>query len=294
MARKSVPPKDMVIGHLDTGYWHLVSDPRSAFDDGLVANLGQGLSWLNVSGSLFGVPPGRYWVQWSYNLRNPTAVVGTQFRVATFSRDLVPVWHYETKSSIDYTPGTFRKFLHHTTATNKELLDPNEVFIFQLPQVLVVEENKPTVFVQMREHNTHKDGIMILFLRLVLAGDDEDDVKAEREDVEEEEEEEVDAEVARYEYEEVDNFSDQGEDGDNDGEYVDYGESDDDAENGDEGGHDGDGEPVAVDNGGYANGSSSTLSPNVDQDEDEDSNARPYFIRFAERNSHSGVSILDI
>ncbi|KAK3841492.1 MAG: hypothetical protein J3R72DRAFT_444981 [Linnemannia gamsii] len=320
--RKSVPPKDMVIGHLDTGYWQLLNDPRSSFDDGLVANLTQGLTWLNVSAKLFGVPPGRYWVQWCFSLQSSSAVVGTQFRVATFSRDevkryigqgcyvvfflfclfvlsgrysiidhmsplsqlQVPLWHNENKNSIDYTPGTFRKFLHHTTATDKEFLDPNEAFIFQLPRVLVVEENEPTVFVQLREHTAHKnkDGIMVLFARVVPAGDDEDDVKAEREDVEGEDgDAAIGDELSNHFNIQWDN--DNGDDAegveyDGEGEGGVYFDSDDDDGNAE------DGEPVAADGGGHANGLSSSSSSNGNLDEDY--NALPYFIRLAEHNSH--------
>ncbi|KAF9327100.1 hypothetical protein BGZ91_001628, partial [Linnemannia elongata] len=99
----------------------------------------------------------------------------------------VPEWHNEAKNTITYTPSTTRNFLNRTTATNKENINPSEAFIFQLPQVLVVETEKPTVFVQMRSHGTYRTGLTVLFVRVVPAGEDEVD---EEEDVEEDVEEE--------------------------------------------------------------------------------------------------------
>jgi hypothetical protein len=76
--------------------------------------------------------------------------------------------------------------------TNKDVVSPEETIIFQLPQVLHVEQEMSTIFVQMREHNQEKNGLTVLFLRIIPAGDDEEDMKAEREAVEDEEDAMVD------------------------------------------------------------------------------------------------------
>ncbi|KAG0265091.1 hypothetical protein BGZ95_003426 [Linnemannia exigua] len=175
MARNAVPPKEMNLMHSNTGHWEYVIDSRAPY--GLAAKLVLGLWWLDISAMLYGVLPGRYWVQWGLALSNTSSLNRSQFRVAAFSRDEIPIWNNEAKNSIDYRPESTRNFFHHTTATNKDLLDPNEAFIFQLPQTLVVEKEKPTLFAQMREHHSYKNGITVLFVRIVPAGDGEVDAK---------------------------------------------------------------------------------------------------------------------
>lgn len=166
--RTAVPPKEMYICQRDDN-WDFVSDNKSPY--GLVAKQESGLSWLDVSAVLFGVGPGRYHVQWGLALESYTS--GVQYRVATFSRDEVPEWYNEEKDNISYSPPTAQDFLTHTTATNKEYITPSEAFIFQLPQLLVVEKEKPTVFVQMKDHETYRTGLTVLFVRVVPAGEDD-------------------------------------------------------------------------------------------------------------------------
>ncbi|KAF9293862.1 hypothetical protein BGZ88_004777, partial [Linnemannia elongata] len=121
----------------------------------------------------------------------------------------VPEWHNEAKNTITYTPSTTRNFLNRTTATNKENINPSEAFIFQLPQVLVVENEKPTVFVQMRSHGTYRTGLTVLFVRVVPAGEDEVDEEEDvEEDVEEDIEEDVEEDVEEEESEEEDSEED--------------------------------------------------------------------------------------
>ncbi|KAF9152029.1 hypothetical protein BG015_005883 [Linnemannia schmuckeri] len=171
----TVPAKEMYICHRDN-YWNFVSDNRSPY--GLAADLTSGLWWLDVSAILFGVGPGRYRVQWGLALDDSSCASRVQFRVTAFSRDEVPEWYNEAKNCIDYTPSTTENFLSHTSATNKKEIEPSEAFIFQHPQVLVVEKDKPTLFVQMRDHGKYRTGLKVLFVRIAPAGEDEvDDVE---------------------------------------------------------------------------------------------------------------------
>ncbi|KAG0265092.1 hypothetical protein BGZ95_003427 [Linnemannia exigua] len=323
-SRNAVPPDEMGLAHRDNGYWRFDDDSRGPY--GKIATLIAGLAWLNVSANMPGVMPGRYWVQWGFCLRNPSSVTGTQFRVSTFPRDEIPVWHHESPDIIDYTPRSFRQFLHHTNAINKDIVSPTETLIFQLPYVLVVEEDKPTVFLQMREHNTNKDGIVVLFLRLVPAGDDEDDVKTEREDVEGEEdafvafverdggENEYEGGLFREEYrnelveydedEEEDDYELSGFDDEGNMLIVDdnngYEDGEDDTDLGGasysfgynyfmNGGEVGDGGEIEDhheinDYNGAGYNPAAYFHPFANGDEEEDDNARPYFIRMAERH----------
>ncbi|KAG0377324.1 hypothetical protein BGX24_006326 [Mortierella sp. AD032] len=325
-SRNAVPPEEMGLAHRNGGYWKFVDDPRGPY--GKVAKLTSGLSWLNVSANMHGVMPGRYWVQWGFCLTNPSTVTWTQFRVSTFPRNEIPIWHHESPDVIDYTPHSFRQFLHHTNATNKDIVSPTEALIFQLPCVLVVSEDKPTVFLQMREHDMFKSGATVLFVRIVPAGDEEADVKEERKEVEGEEdafvrraegEDEYEDELVREEYgdefagyefadyefkEESDSvwggFDDEGNMFSID-DTNDYEED----EDGDlvgasycirynyfmNGGEDGDGDEVEdhLEIGDF-NGSSydsyQYFHYFVNGDEMEDNDARPYFIRMAERNEY--------
>ncbi|KAF8940232.1 hypothetical protein BGZ47_007821 [Haplosporangium gracile] len=170
--RTAVSAKEMYICHRDN-HWDFVSDNRSPY--GLVANLTSALWWLDVSAILFGVEPGRYRIQWGLALEDSSCATRVQFRVAAFSRNEVPEWYNEAKNSIDYTSNTTKNFLNHTSATNKREIEPSEAFIFQHPQVLVVEKDKPTLFVQMRDHGSHRTGLKVLFARIVPAGEDEVD-----------------------------------------------------------------------------------------------------------------------
>ncbi|KAG0377323.1 hypothetical protein BGX24_006325 [Mortierella sp. AD032] len=175
--RNSVPPKEMNLAHEDNGYWSYISSDSRTPHHQLAAKLTSGLWWLDISAVLYGVLPGRYWVQWGFVLSNDSSLKGTQFRVAAFSRDEIPIWDNRAENSISYRPKSTRHFFHHTTVTNKDRLDPTEDFIFQLPQILVVDKDKPTLFAQMREHHSYKDGITVLFVRIVPAGDEEVDAK---------------------------------------------------------------------------------------------------------------------
>ncbi|KAF9540478.1 hypothetical protein EC957_004051 [Mortierella hygrophila] len=154
-------------------FWEFVSDNRSPY--GMAARLQSGPWWLDVSAVLFGVGPGRYRVQWGLGLDDTSYTSGIQFRVTTFSRDEVPEWNNDEKSTITYTPSTTHDFLACNTATSKKEINPSEAFIFQLPQVLVVEKEKPTVFVQMRDHWSYGTDLAVLFVRVVPAGEDEVD-----------------------------------------------------------------------------------------------------------------------
>jgi hypothetical protein len=78
----------MGISHKKTEhYWRFVDDSRCPYKK--AAKLVSGIWWLDIRGTLFGVPPGRYWVQWGLGLTNSSSVVRTQFRVALFSNDEV-------------------------------------------------------------------------------------------------------------------------------------------------------------------------------------------------------------
>ncbi|KAG0287224.1 hypothetical protein BGZ96_008822 [Linnemannia gamsii] len=177
----------MYICHRDT-YWKFISDNKSPY--GLVAKLEEGLWLLDVSANLYGVLPGRYRVQWGLSLSNNSCASGVQFRVAAFSRDEIPEWHNEAMNSIEYTPKTVRHFLHHINSSHKEDIDPSSpssykamTFIFQLPQVLVVDKDKPTLFVQMRDHGTYRSGLTVLFVKLVPAGEEEEDDEVDDDEV---------------------------------------------------------------------------------------------------------------
>ncbi|KAF9135989.1 hypothetical protein BGW39_009041 [Mortierella sp. 14UC] len=245
-----------------------------------------------------------------------TNIGRTQFRVAPFSNDEVPEWGNDAENCIDYTPYTFRDFLHHTLMTNKDAVSSEEAIIFQLPRVLVVEQEKSTVFVQMREHNREKNGLTVLFVRIIPAGDDEEDVKAEREQVEGEEDVMVDdedddqwtdeeynafEEVGEHgfgwsygdEEEEEEEEELEGEEGDSDiaaEDAEDGGDNEGDAGEGAEGGFEFEGGLFnllnyagggfgSLNGGGHAGGESSSYSLPYNNTQEDDGNARPYCFR---------------
>ncbi|KAF9135996.1 hypothetical protein BGW39_009048 [Mortierella sp. 14UC] len=223
-------------------------------------------------------------------------------------REDIPLWYNEIENSIDYTPPTFRRFLHHTNATNKDTVSREEAIIFQLPRVLVVKEDKPTVFVQMREHNGFKDGIAVLFVRLVPAKEDDEDIKAEREDVEGEDDAEMEwdesQEAVDYEWGDDDHDNEEQEqeqeeeeeqdedESENDGSAAGYGEEsegledDDNEEGGDEDVNTGGENSIVGDNGVSIVDGHSSAPPSPHGDEEEDYDARPYFIRLSGRSHH--------
>ena len=85
----TLPAEDMAICHMGDQFWRMISSEESRF--GKLAELAS-VWWMDVVAVLYGVPPGRYKIQWRVKITSDRPVVNTEFRAVLFDKD--EVWSH--------------------------------------------------------------------------------------------------------------------------------------------------------------------------------------------------------
>ena len=89
-----VPALDLCIIHMGRMYWEMIERSDSIY--GRMAEL-HGVWWLDVSAVFYGVPRGRYRIQWNLVLANSSPIMNTEFRAVSIDRSEVTLLVQITK-----------------------------------------------------------------------------------------------------------------------------------------------------------------------------------------------------
>ncbi|KAF9135997.1 hypothetical protein BGW39_009049 [Mortierella sp. 14UC] len=168
--RTVIPARDMTIIHMNgTFLWSMQPNTTSVF--GEMARLGA-VNWLDVSALFHGVVPGRYYVQWGLIVNSITAVQYTLFRAIALMSHEFPPWDNMHPDTIRFTPQRASAFIQHTTSPTRNRFQAGPM-IFQLPAVLQIGPEHPTVFVQLKDHDNFRSkcAMSIDYVRLVRVDD---------------------------------------------------------------------------------------------------------------------------
>ncbi|KAF9912058.1 hypothetical protein EC991_001004 [Linnemannia zychae] len=168
--RTIIPARDMTIIHMNNGFlWTMEPNTTSAF--GEMARLSS-VNWLDVSALFHGVIPGQYYVQWGLVVNSITAVQHTLFRAVALGSHEFPPWDNTYPNTIGFIPQRASAFIHHTNSPVRDQFRAGPM-IFQLPIILTIGPEHPTVFVQLKEHDDFhaKSAMLIDYVRLVRVDD---------------------------------------------------------------------------------------------------------------------------
>lgn len=79
----TLPAEDMMIAHMGNQFWRMITSSESKY--GKLAELAS-VWWMDVIAVFYGVPPGRYKVQWRVKVTSDAPVVKTEFRAVLFEK----------------------------------------------------------------------------------------------------------------------------------------------------------------------------------------------------------------
>ncbi|KAF9393410.1 hypothetical protein BGX21_010774 [Mortierella sp. AD011] len=142
----------MFIIHLNQYYWKLVERAGSSFNQ--VAEL-HGVWWLDASRVFYGVPRGRYRIQWHCEMERNFPALQTEFRAVVTDLNEIPPWDTSLPSAVSFTlrnqSQLMERAAHPDVASYESLY--NRFFILQIPDVLVIDECHQNVLIQLRNHD---------------------------------------------------------------------------------------------------------------------------------------------
>ncbi|KAG0197910.1 hypothetical protein BGX28_008590 [Mortierella sp. GBA30] len=175
-SRMTLPAEDMAICHMGDRYWMMIDSKASTY--GKLAEL-RSVWWMDVVAVFYGVPPGRYKVQWRVRVTSDAPVVNSEFKAVLFDKHEDHTAASGRPDSILFKPRNVQEFTEHTDslvmkADRKPFRNLFKGFtILELPDELVVEEDYHGVFLQIRNYEGWKSGLYIDYARLVDLDDPE-------------------------------------------------------------------------------------------------------------------------
>ncbi|KAI8359538.1 hypothetical protein B0O80DRAFT_233196 [Mortierella sp. GBAus27b] len=107
----TLPAEDMFICHMGDRYWRMIDSGSSTF--GRIAQL-QSVWWMDVAAVFYGVPKGRYKIQWRLKVTSDAPIINTDFRARFFEKHEVGTmpWiglHSQPSPMLSYSsPKTFK------------------------------------------------------------------------------------------------------------------------------------------------------------------------------------------
>ncbi|KAF9544255.1 hypothetical protein EC957_012301 [Mortierella hygrophila] len=176
LSRMTLPAEDMIIAHMGNQFWRMITSSESKY--GKLAELAS-VWWMDVIAIFYGVPPGRYKVQWRLKVRSDGPVVNTEFRAVLFGKHEDPNTVGERPNTLTFRPTSKQEFVQHTDSQGSKVNKKpfSNLFkgftILELPGELIVEDDYRGVFLQIRNHDDWKSGLYIDYVRLVNLDDPE-------------------------------------------------------------------------------------------------------------------------
>ncbi|KAF9085891.1 hypothetical protein BGX23_009315 [Mortierella sp. AD031] len=176
LSRMTLPAEDMMIAHMGDQFWRMISSDESQF--GKLAELAS-VWWMDVAAVVFGVPPGRYKVQWRVKVTSDGPVVNTEFRAVLFDKHEDHHSLGDKPNALTFIPTSKQEFIEHTDSCGSRVNKKpfRNLFkgftILELPGELLVEDDHRGVFLQIRNHEDWKSGLYIDYVRLLNLDDPE-------------------------------------------------------------------------------------------------------------------------
>jgi len=170
-SRTIIPSRDMAIIHMDDHGFHWTMSMNNDSQFGEMARLGH-VNWLDVSAVFHGVLPGQYYVQWGLVVNSVSAVQHALFRAVAFGINESPSWDNTHPDTIGFIAQRATTFIQHTNSLTRNRFNGGSM-IFQLPDVLAITPDHPTVFVQFKDHDNYrsKSSLSVDYVRLVRVDD---------------------------------------------------------------------------------------------------------------------------
>ncbi|KAF9960317.1 hypothetical protein BGZ70_008640 [Mortierella alpina] len=175
-SRMTLPAEDMAICHMGDRYWIMIDSASSSY--GKLAEL-RSVWWMDVVAVFYGVPPGRYKVQWRVKVTSDAPVVNSEFKAILFDKHEDHTAVSGRPDAILFKPRNVQEFTQHTDsqvmkADRKPFRNLFKGFtILELPGELVVEDDFQGVFLQIRNIEGWKSGLYVDYARLVDLDDPE-------------------------------------------------------------------------------------------------------------------------
>ncbi|KAG9320056.1 hypothetical protein KVV02_007289 [Mortierella alpina] len=175
-SRMTLPAEDMAICHMGDRYWIMIDSASSSY--GKLAEL-RSVWWMDVVAVFYGVPPGRYKVQWRVKVTSDAPVVNSEFKAILFDKHEDHTAVAGRPDAILFKPRNVQEFTQHTDsqvmkADRKPFRNLFKGFtILELPGELVVEDDFQGVFLQIRNYEGWKSGLYVDYARLVDLDDPE-------------------------------------------------------------------------------------------------------------------------
>ncbi|KAG0075059.1 hypothetical protein BGZ90_010240 [Linnemannia elongata] len=176
LSRMTLPAEDMMIAHMGNQFWRMITSSESKY--GKLAELAS-VYWMDVVAVFYGVPPGRYKVQWRVKVTSDGPVLNTEFRAVLFDKHEDPSTVGEKQNALTFRPKSKQEFVQHTDSQGSRVNKKpfRNLFkgftILELPGELLVEDDYRGVFLQIRNHDDWKSGLYIDYVRLVNLDDPE-------------------------------------------------------------------------------------------------------------------------
>ncbi|KAK3841491.1 MAG: hypothetical protein J3R72DRAFT_444978 [Linnemannia gamsii] len=170
-SRTIIPARDMAIVHMANHGFHWTMCMNNDSQFGEMARLGH-VNWLDVSAVFYGVTPGQYYVQWGLVVDTVDAVQYALFRAVALSIHESPSWDNTHPNTIGFIPQRATTFIQHTNSPTRDRFNEGPM-IFQLPDILAITPDHPTVFVQFKDHDNFrsKSSLSVDYVRLVRVDD---------------------------------------------------------------------------------------------------------------------------
>ncbi|KAG0329021.1 hypothetical protein BGZ99_003651 [Dissophora globulifera] len=176
-SRMTLPSAEMDICHMGDRYWKMVESTSSKF--GRLAQL-QSVWWMDVALAFYGVPPGRYKVQWRIRVTSDAPIINSEFKAILFDKHEDTSVVSSRPDAILFKPRNLQEFVEWTdTRVAKADRNPSRNLfkkgftVLELPGELNIEDDYQGVFLQIRNYEGWKSGLFIDYARLVNLDDPE-------------------------------------------------------------------------------------------------------------------------
>ncbi|KAG0221796.1 hypothetical protein BGX31_009559 [Mortierella sp. GBA43] len=162
--------EDMFICHMGDRYWRMIDSGSSTF--GRIAQL-QSVWWMDVAAVFYGVPKGRYKIQWRLKVTSDAPIINTDFRARFFEKHEDRSAFTTKPDAVLFKPKNIQAFREQTDsdgskANRKPFRKMFQGFtILELPDILTVEEDFQNVHTQIFNEDGWKSGLCVDFARLI-------------------------------------------------------------------------------------------------------------------------------
>ncbi|KAI8605012.1 hypothetical protein EDD21DRAFT_175245 [Dissophora ornata] len=153
-SRMTLPAEEMAICHMDGRYWEMIENNISKF--GKLAQL-HSVWWMDIIVVFYGVPPGRYKVQWRVKATSDAPIINSEFKAIPFDKhddnpgDRPDAILFKPRNALEFIEQTDLRVTKANIKPFRSLFQ-KDFTILELPGELLIEDDYQNVFLQIRNH----------------------------------------------------------------------------------------------------------------------------------------------